>query len=1538
MKIIKTIFALALAALTLSCSNLLDDSGDSSSFLPPAGDGMAWISVNVTNQEKSTRTLIPTIEISDLVLKGGLTGTEEKVLASAESLAQMESRQIVIQTGEWSFTLTAKVSGKEFTSRAVTKTIESGQENPLSFTLEPVNTSGELDFTINFTGRSGLEYEAAVLVDDDALTSFSQEAGKCNIKSDFTEGSHTIEIQFRAKNVDSSSAESEILNIYKSIFRIKRGVTTKAVVDNFNLNEVYSIDYEGFDSSADSIAAGEKMILKFSRKYTESAGSEGYITLPRLSNSNMTFSGWYTSAINSEGTIDKYAALVPLYDASGNPAPADTNPTDPLYTQKIKVSDNLSDQTLYAKWLINAGGNVALASDYKFNFKFLQNNDSDTAARGFYPGQAGKFKLSAEVKLGDEVQTIPASDITWTIKLLNGGIVTDKTPSYENGILTIPAITLQDKYTLKVRVDYLGIAHDASFDYDVSYAAENAAAWISSLAAAGSYDVKVEGGVASGENEGLAQVAKAIKARPAGVYINLDAAGTSASSEITSYNDGQYFKDCSALKSIRLPSWMEYVIHDLFNGCTSLESISMSESTQYIGKDAFKDCTSLTSITLPKDITGASSGSHIHGIDTGAFAGCTSLADIYYEGTISDWAGVKQGSGWYKDVPASVIHCIDGDTAINALAATPLTLEAKEAGAKVTFSNKASGPVTYRLNGETAQTIASGKSAEINLTAVGDKVAFYGDNATYATSLSNYSNITCSADCYVYGNIMSLIDSSDFANETTLTENHAFANLFYNNTKIKNKSGESLLLPATTLTGSCYHSMFEGCTGLTEAPELPATTITDFCYRLMFSGCTGLTTAPELPAAFLFNAARCYDSMFYRCTSLTTAPELPSTELSSNCYDSMFYGCTSLTTAPALPATILAASCYISMFEGCTNLTSAPELPATNLLYDKCYKRMFYGCTSLTTAPALPATGLSNNCYESMFQGCTSLTSAPELPATTLEFACYNAMFQDCTSLTTAPELPATTLTINGYKSMFYGCTSLTVAPELPATTLATSCYNSMFYGCTSLTSAPALPATTLETSCYETMFEACTSLTTAPELPATTLVSACYNFMFYGCTNLNKVTCLATDISADYCTNNWLSGVAATGTFISSADILGWSRDESGIPSGWTVVNYVAPFSAENLTADNYATVTEITLDSAEGMTKLITLANSTNAKTFEGKTITLEANVELSAGQNFVTEFKGTFDGNGKTISGLAEVAGLFTDVNGTIKNLTIEGSSTRAGLAVYFTNGLIEGCTSRVSVNQTGNDHAAGIAAFMGNGSSPTIRNCVNEGTIKSSSSYLGGIAGRENVSGCIIDSCVNKGMIEYTGSGNSLVGGIVGSTFGIVRNCINNGVVKGGNAYQVGGISGAQHGDSAKGVLNCANLASVSAKYQAGGIAGVCDIKSYNANIQNCFNAGSITITDSSKESAGGILGEIIKGGSTSHTCTLTSNYSLPGTAAMGGIGVTNSVTVTAPSMSTPSVDEMNTWVNDNNSGNVYKTWIIKSVGSTNYPVPNLGYDW
>ena len=217
---------------------------------------------------------------------------------------------------------------------------------------------------------------------------------------------------------------------------------------------------------------------------------------------------------------------------------------------------------------------------------------------------------------------------------------------------------------------------------------------------------------------------------------------------------------------------------------------------------------------------------------------------------------------------------------------------------------------------------------------------------------------------------------------------------------------------------------------------------------------------------------------------------------------------------------------------------------------------LFYQCTGLTSVEnlVLPATTLADYCYQYMFKGCTSLTTAPELPATTLVNRCYGWMFQNCESLRTAPVLPATTLADDCYSFMFNKCTSLTTAPVLPATTLVNGCYERMFQNCTSLTTAPELPATTLADDCYSFMFQNCTSLTTAPELPATTLVNNCYLRMFYGCTSLNYIKCLATNISANSNIDNWVNGVASSGTFTKAASMTSWITGVSGIPDGWTV------------------------------------------------------------------------------------------------------------------------------------------------------------------------------------------------------------------------------------------------------------------------------------------------------------------------------------------------------------------------------------------------
>ncbi len=294
-----------------------------------------------------------------------------------------------------------------------------------------------------------------------------------------------------------------------------------------------------------------------------------------------------------------------------------------------------------------------------------------------------------------------------------------------------------------------------------------------------------------------------------------------------------------------------------------------------------------------------------------------------------------------------------------------LTLQATQNGTTVTFSNRATGPVTYKINGGEAQTIAAGSRDEATTVEIplnkNDRVEFFGNNKAYSYSdYQQFSNINCDKDCYVYGNFMSLIDSENFANATVLEEDWALACLFMINQHIKNHPTKEILLPATTLTENCYRSLFDDCKGITRAPELPATTLAKYCYWAMFAG-TSISECPELPATEL--ASTCYYLMFHNCESLTKAPELPATTLADNCYCRMFDGCSKLTEAPALPVTTLAEFCYANMFIGCSSLTKV-ELPATTLVRE-CYMGMFMDCTSLNYIKCLATDISASSCIHS---------------------------------------------------------------------------------------------------------------------------------------------------------------------------------------------------------------------------------------------------------------------------------------------------------------------------------------------------------------------------------------------------------------------------------------------------------------------------------------------------------------------------------------------------------------------------------------------
>ena len=288
---------------------------------------------------------------------------------------------------------------------------------------------------------------------------------------------------------------------------------------------------------------------------------------------------------------------------------------------------------------------------------------------------------------------------------------------------------------------------------------------------------------------------------------------------------------------------------------------------------------------------------------------------------------------WSRPAPNPVTPTPTPEPDPTLMLKTPLTLEAAVAGAKVTFkadNANVAKDIEYSTDGGATWTSGNtgGSGVEVTLANIGDKVMFRGDNSQYGydngTSQATHNSISCTADCYVYGNIMSLIDKTGFATNKVLpTGTYTFYNLFKDNTYLKNHPNAAYTL------------------------ELPATTLKEYCYRSMFSGCKALVTPPVLPATKLENS--CYSTMFRSCSSMVTPPALPATELKNNCYQSMFDNCTSLETTPRLPATELKNGCYYSMFEGCTSLKEAWVKANVKVADYECYN-MFYGCTNASTS------------------------------------------------------------------------------------------------------------------------------------------------------------------------------------------------------------------------------------------------------------------------------------------------------------------------------------------------------------------------------------------------------------------------------------------------------------------------------------------------------------------------------------------------------------------------------------------------------------
>ena len=502
--------------------------------------------------------------------------------------------------------------------------------------------------------------------------------------------------------------------------------------------------------------------------------------------------------------------------------------------------------------------------------------------------------------------------------------------------------------------------------------------------------------------------------------------------------------------------------------------------------------------------------------------------------------------------------------------------------------NSLRDPFTYYNTSGNPALLKAGKTAYAYLFAVGSGNKIY--NHPYKDILLPATEVGERAYYGMFTKCINLTRAPKLP-ATTLAK-YCYESMFVGCSNLK----QAPELPALQLAENCYRGMFMNCFSLETAPELPAENLKagwNGCYVEMFRGCSNLKQI----TCRAKNPSRIFTSVWvYGVPSSGLFIQHPDAVWISgeSGIPAGWGGQEPLTIEAIEDGTITinnpqrltlrySTAANMSLGDATSSSKEQIEIPVSagdklrlwgdNAAYGhedgpvRCTNiigsglHYVYGdlCSLISSGAYTSVTSLDPYAFASLFSGNDKLKSHPTeklvIRPTAVGDGCFRNMFSGCTALERAPELPATTLAPNCYESMFSGCTALTQAPDLPATTLAEGSYGGMFFGCTALQNPPAISATTLAMGSCMNMFSDCTSLKESPELKAQTLSQYCYSMMFSRCTSLKKITCTASNLSAENALMDWVDGVpsGASGTFVKKSGV-SWPSGSSGIPSGWSV------------------------------------------------------------------------------------------------------------------------------------------------------------------------------------------------------------------------------------------------------------------------------------------------------------------------------------------------------------------------------------------------
>lgn len=300
-------------------------------------------------------------------------------------------------------------------------------------------------------------------------------------------------------------------------------------------------------------------------------------------------------------------------------------------------------------------------------------------------------------------------------------------------------------------------------------------------------------------------------------------------------------------------------------------------------------------------------------------------------------------------------------------------------------------------------------------------------------------------------------------------------------------------------------------------------------------------------------------------------------------------------------------------------------------------------------------------------------------------------------------------------------------------------------------------------------------------------------------------------------------------------------------------------------------------------------------------------------------IDDYQGTFDGNGKTLTGLTKP--MFNNLKGVVKNLTLNSTISITDASDYnlgiFARQVVpsseiddiaglQNCTAQGSITYTPSSALSAnpsIGGIVGNNRGGAFINCTNEATVTFANNggvthsgdrqpSIGGIVGRSQKGGDLstngnISSCTNSGTVscEEQFEGNIMIGGIIG--YGVeagesISGCSNSGLVKAASTctttkvLHIGGVAGMFKGT----VESCSNLTAGTVTTESGSAAGtyLCQggafgrLNNGSETYSGISNAGTVNVAavgGNTLRLIGGVVGRCNEG-ATLTECTNSGN--------------------------------------------------------------------